>query len=81
MSGVLQNAVPVMKSGKSGRCLGTMCLNDLVRFSRIEATFRYPRGRQGFLALPVYVVHVVRRFGRQDGEVSIKVLMEGGFVW
>ena len=59
-SGVLQNAVLVIKSGRSGRCLGTMRLNGLVRASQIEATFQRFRGRQGFLAPPVYAVQVVR---------------------
>ena len=59
-SGVFQNAVPVIKSGRSGRCLGAMRLNGLVRASRIEATFRCFRGRQGSLAPPVYAVQVVR---------------------
>ena len=58
-SGVLQNAVPVIKSGRSGCCLGVMHLNGLVRVRWTEATFRRFQGRQGFLAPPVCVVLVV----------------------
>ena len=59
-SGDFQNAVLVIKSGRSGRRLGSMRLNGLVRASRIEATFRRFRGRQGFLAPPVCAVRVVK---------------------
>ena len=65
-SGVLQNAVPVIKSGRSGFCLGVMRLNGLVRVRWMDATFRCVRGRQGFLAPPVCVVLVVRGCVRQE---------------
>ena len=59
-SGVLQNAVPVIKSGRSGRCLSATRLNGLVRVRWMEATFWRVQGRQGFLAPPVCAVLVVR---------------------
>ena len=57
-SGVFQNAVPVIKSGRSGRCLGVMRLNGLVRVRQMEATFQRFRGRQGFPAPPACAVLV-----------------------
>ena len=73
-SGVLQNAVPVIKSGRLGRCLGVMRLNGLVRVRRTEATFQRFQGRQGFLAPPVCTVLVVcgsvRRVSRFQGTVA-----------
>ena len=59
-SGLFQNAVPVMWFGRSGRRLGSMRLNGVVRASRIEATIQRSRGRQGFLAPPLYAAFVAR---------------------
>ena len=64
-SGVFQNAVLVIKSGRSGHCLGAMRLNGLVRVNRIEATFQCFRGRQGFLAPPVCAALVMRGYVRR----------------
>ena len=59
-SGVLQNAVPVIWLGKSGRRRGSMRLNGFERVNRIEATVRRFQGRQGFLAPPLCAACVVR---------------------
>ena len=69
-SGVFQNAVPVIKSGRSGCCHGAMRLNGLVRVNRIEATFRCFRGRQGFLAPPACAVQVVRQSACREWQDS-----------